>query len=197
MATRRIGSETREAIQRTAIEVFAQRGYPAASVREIASRLGIKAGSLYNHYPSKQDILFGIMSDNMSRLLAGFDECTKGKEPEEALRSSIIHHVLFHGENATAAFVADSEIRSLEPENHQKIVQMRKEYEHAIQRLIERGQKSGTFRPGSAAVMSYAIISACSGVATWFRTTGAHDITDVADTFVNLFLTGLRERPAS
>lgn len=192
MATRRIGSEAREAIQGAAVEVFAQRGYAAASVREIAGRIGMKAGSLYNHYSSKQDILFAIMSDNMTRLLVGFDECTKGKDPEEALRNSITHHVLFHRDNAMAAFVADSEIRSLEPEYHQKIVQMRKEYEHAVQRLIERGQKSGAFRPGSAAVMSYAIISACSGVAGWFRATGAHSITEVADTFVDLFLTGLK-----
>jgi hypothetical protein len=133
------------------------------------------------------------MSDNMTSLLAGLDECTKGKNPEDALRNSITHHVLFHRDNAMAAFVADSELRSLEPEYHQKIVQMRKEYEHAIQRLIERGQRSGAFRSGSAAVMSYAIISACSGVATWFRASGAHSITDVAETFADLFLAGLKK----
>ncbi len=192
MTPKRSGAQTREAIQRAAVEVFAERGYPAASVRAIAGRLGIKAGSLYNHYPSKQDILFGIMSDNMAALLAGLDECTKGKDPEDALRSSITHHVLFHRDNAMAAFVADSELRSLEPEYHRKIVQMRKDYEHAIQRLIERGQQDGTFRDGPAAAMSYAIISACSGVATWFRATGVHSINQVAETFADLFLTGLK-----
>jgi TetR/AcrR family transcriptional regulator, cholesterol catabolism regulator len=192
VAPKRSGIETRDAIQRAAVEVFAERGYPAASVREIAGRLGIKAGSLYNHYPSKQDILFAIMSDNMARLVAGFDECTKDKDPEEALRSSITHHVLFHRDNAKAAFVADSELRSLEPGYHKKIVEVRKNYEHAIQRLIEDGQRAKVFRPGPASVLSYAIITACSGVATWFRPTGAHSIGDIADTYADLFLRGLK-----
>lgn len=49
-------------ILEAAIEIFSEKGYSAASMREIASRVGIKASSIYNHYKSKEDIFFAIIN---------------------------------------------------------------------------------------------------------------------------------------
>jgi AcrR family transcriptional regulator len=48
---------TKENILNESINLFAQKGYNAVSVREIASAVGIKESSIYNHYQSKQEIL--------------------------------------------------------------------------------------------------------------------------------------------
>ena len=45
----------------TASEVFGERGYPAASIQEIAERLGIAKGSLYYYARTKEDLLFEIL----------------------------------------------------------------------------------------------------------------------------------------
>ncbi len=47
----------REAIFRTALRLFALRGYEQVSMRQIASAVGIKASSIYNHFSSKADLL--------------------------------------------------------------------------------------------------------------------------------------------
>ena len=47
---------TKQKIIETALTLFSERGYDAVSVGEIAEAVGIKAPSLYNHYPSKQAI---------------------------------------------------------------------------------------------------------------------------------------------
>ena len=49
--------DTKQKIIDKALELFAARGYDAVSVGEIADAVGIKAPSLYNHYPSKQRYL--------------------------------------------------------------------------------------------------------------------------------------------
>ena len=45
---------TKEKILETALELFSEKGYDSVSVGEIAEAVGIKAPSLYNHFPSKQ-----------------------------------------------------------------------------------------------------------------------------------------------
>lgn len=53
--------DTKQKIIDKALELFAAHGYDAVSVGEIASAVGIKAPSLYNHYPSKQAIFDAIV----------------------------------------------------------------------------------------------------------------------------------------
>lgn len=53
--------DTKQKIIEKALELFSANGYDSVSVGEIAKAVGIKAPSLYNHYPSKQAIFDAIM----------------------------------------------------------------------------------------------------------------------------------------
>ena len=46
----------------TALDLFSKKGYDSVSVRTIASEVGIKESSIYNHYSSKKDILMSILN---------------------------------------------------------------------------------------------------------------------------------------
>ena len=62
--------DTKQKILTKALELFAARGYDAVSVGEIAQAVGIKAPSLYNHFPSKQaifDALVEAIADQYAR----------------------------------------------------------------------------------------------------------------------------------
>lgn len=52
---------TKKIILEKALELFAEKGYDSVSVGEIAKAVGIKAPSLYNHYPSKKAIFDAIV----------------------------------------------------------------------------------------------------------------------------------------
>jgi AcrR family transcriptional regulator len=53
-------SKTKEKIMNAAIKLFSDNGYDKVSMRDIAGEVGIKAASIYNHFPSKEDILKSI-----------------------------------------------------------------------------------------------------------------------------------------
>lgn len=53
--------DTKQKIIDKALKLFSERGYDAVSVGEIAMAVGIKAPSLYNHFPSKQSIFDAIV----------------------------------------------------------------------------------------------------------------------------------------
>ena len=59
--------DTKQKITEKALELFSERGYDAVSVGEIAAAVGIKAPSLYNHFPSKQAIFDAIVETTAFR----------------------------------------------------------------------------------------------------------------------------------
>ncbi|MDD2092505.1 TetR/AcrR family transcriptional regulator [Pseudomonas guariconensis] len=63
-------TRTQERLYLTAVDLFAEQGYQNTSLRDLAARLGIGAGSLYNHIESKQALLFDLIEECMSDLLS-------------------------------------------------------------------------------------------------------------------------------
>jgi AcrR family transcriptional regulator len=59
---------TRERIQRVALELFAEQGYEATSLREIAERLDVTKAALYYHFKSKEDIVASLVEDYFGQL---------------------------------------------------------------------------------------------------------------------------------
>lgn len=72
------GPPTKERILSRAIELFAVKGYDAVSVRDITHGLGLNEASLYNHFPSKEELLLAIFRR--------FEELISSLPPEEAGR---------------------------------------------------------------------------------------------------------------
>jgi len=54
-------NSTKDRILGASIRLFGKIGYERVSIRQIASAVGIKESSIYNHYASKDDILYSIM----------------------------------------------------------------------------------------------------------------------------------------
>src|SRR6201986_4951899 len=55
---RRARDEKREAVLRTAVQLFLEQGYHRATLNEVAERLNITKPALYNYFRSKDEILF-------------------------------------------------------------------------------------------------------------------------------------------
>lgn len=62
--------DTRSRIQQVAIELFAERGYEATSLREIAEALGVTKAALYYHFRTKEEIIDSLIEDQLARIEA-------------------------------------------------------------------------------------------------------------------------------
>src|SRR4051794_41784460 len=124
MATTTQPASTEARIRDAATRLFYERGYHATSMRDIAGEVGIKAGSLYNHFPGKQDILFRVCFDTAQALADGLAPRMDGTDGVEAqLRAFIRWHVEFHAHNRYAARVADDQLQALTPANRHAVVE--------------------------------------------------------------------------
>ena len=83
--------DTKQKIIEKALELFSERGYDSVSVGEIAQAVGIKAPSLYNHYPSKQAIFEAIVASTAERYQRDTDKIQIHVEDDRRDASAFVH----------------------------------------------------------------------------------------------------------
>jgi len=182
----------RESILAAAVQLFAEYGYHAAPLRDIARVAGIQAASIYHHYPSKQSLLVEIMEVYMKRLNTQL-ECIiqEYQDPLQRLQEAIANHIRLHTAHKAEFFIIDTEIRALEGENRVYILSLRDTYETLIQEILNDGMARCMFRQSDSKVASYAIIAMCTEVATWFRPDGRLSTHQVITLYCQIITQGL------
>ena len=81
---------TMQRILEAAYELFVDKGYRGSSMREIAEKAGIKAGSIYNHFKNKEELFEAVFIEKhpLFRILSLLDE-VEGETAEELLSNAI------------------------------------------------------------------------------------------------------------
>ena len=183
-------------ILKAATALFCKRGYQGTPVRALARVLRMEAPSLYYRFPSKQEILFAILDRTLHDLLDGLREAVAtGEGPEDRLRAAVRFHVLFHARRRREAFVSHSELRSLTPANLRRVVAKRDQYERVFRGLLAAGVRTGSFQVGDVKLTAAAILSMCTGVATWFSEGGRLQPEAIAERYVDTILRSVERRP--
>lgn len=167
------GPKTMEAIRRAGLRLIFEHGYEAMSLRQLASEVGIQVGSLYNHISTKQELLFDLVQDHINELLRQLDLALEDKDgPVERLRAFVAFHVLYHMTKKREVFIANSELRSLEPKNYDAIVALRGAYEQRLATILKEGVSDGVFEISDIQVATFAILALLTGLCTWYRPGG-------------------------
>lgn len=182
----------RERILAAAVQLFAQYGYHAATMRDIARISGIQAASIYYHYPAKQALLVEIMDTHMRTLNANLQRIVQEPLPvAQRLHEAIANHIRLHTTYKAEFFIIDTEIRALEEEQRGTILALRDQYEMLLQELLREGIEQDIFRQVDVKVASYAVIAMCTEVATWFRPDGRLSVQQVIDLYTQMITNGL------
>lgn len=175
------------------------KGYHGTSLREVAERAGIRMSTLYYYFPSKQGLLLEIMSRTLKELTAAVRESlvtAQLEEPAAQLRLAIAAHVRFHAERHEEAFVADSELRALDPGNREAVTALRDEHEDVFANILRSAQRYQLYRGPDEQLAVNALLGMCSQVATWYRPDGRLTIDEIARSYSDLIIGGLMEQDA-
>ena len=179
-------------------EEFVEKGYGAASIRDIAQRCGMSMSALYHYYPGKQDLLKAILDEGVE---AYFDACERalaaaGPDPAERLQVLVAATVLFRADHPVKSSIVTEE-RSLEPEN---LASYRKQTARAtaqFQEIVADGLAAGVFATRYPEDARRAIIAMCNAIAQWWRPDGTLTREDLIERYVALALTLVEYRPAA
>jgi AcrR family transcriptional regulator len=182
-----------------ATELFYEEGYHGTSMREIAGAVGIKAASLYNHFGSKEDILFEITSQTMEEMLAGARTAIdSAASPEAQLRRLVEFHVRYSADNRLRAKVADDQLHALTPTRRRSVLKVRDRYEALFRDILTRGKEQSGWQVDDVPVVTFAIATMASAVGVWYREGGRLPAGAIASIYGDLAVRAVidRNRPA-
>lgn len=163
---------TRPRLFAAARDLFAQHGYAAVSMRQIAAAVGVQAGALYLYTPDKQGLLFELMRSHLEELLAALAAEPLPEAPAARLAAFARFHVRFHLERPAEVFIAYMELRNLTPANFAAVEKLRHAYEVALEAILRAGVAAGVFRVPDTRLATMALIAMLTGVTQWYREGG-------------------------
>src|SRR3990167_4312845 len=165
---------TRERILLEAARLFRHHGYAATTLREVADASGIKAGSIYYHFESKDQIL-GEVLDKGIQVVAEtvrqrVDALPADATARERVAAAIEGHLwglLHHGDFTSANIRIYGQIPAAAKNRHRKI---RRDYADYWDRLLEDALERGELRPDSStAVIRLFVIGALNWTVEWYN----------------------------
>lgn len=162
-------SVRREEIVTAAAVYFAEHGYASVGMRDIAQAVGIKGASLYNHFHSKEEILYAIAlrmtKDPLEHLLV-LDEAGS---PAERLVRLVEIHVRHLAEHRVEHLVSLREMSALLPEHRAVVKDHRKYYQRRVRDVIAAGARAGEFVVRDAGQSAIAVLDLMNGISWWLR----------------------------
>ncbi|MGK2897507.1 MAG: TetR/AcrR family transcriptional regulator [Burkholderiaceae bacterium] len=165
---------TRERILLEAARLFRHHGYSATTLREVADASGIKAGSIYYHYESKDQILGEVLDKGIlvvaEAVRERVDALPADATSRQRLAAAIEGHLwglLHHGDFTSANIRIYGQIPTAAKNRHRKV---RRDYANYWDRLLEDALKRGELRPDtSTAVIRLFVIGALNWTVEWYN----------------------------
>jgi AcrR family transcriptional regulator len=174
-------------------ELFAQKGYRATTVREIADAAGILSGSLYHHFDSKESIGHEILSGFISEVLGNYRAAVASAQDPRAVLEQIVRstsRTLSQHRAALAMLQHDWSYFASQP-RFAYLPRALREIERIWITQLELGKQAGLFRPDLDAKLTYGLLRDILWIPEQWRRTRGYGTDQVVDGFLGILFNGI------
>lgn len=186
---RMTGKERREQLLDIGRSLFAERGFEAASIEEIASRASVSKPVVYEHFGGKEGLYAVVVDREMQHLLDQVTSALTGGHPRELLEQAALA-LLTYIEEETDGFrilVRDSPVTSTTGNFSSLINDIASQVEY----ILAREFKSRGFETKLAGLYSQALVGMVALTGQWWLEVRKPKKEEVAAHLVNLSWNGL------
>lgn len=185
----------KEVIVSKAATLFREKGFKAASMRDLAEAVGVEAASLYNHIKSKTEILHELCFSVANRFMHKMDEVeaehTSSIEKVEKLLRFHISGMIQHYEEV---YVSDREWKHLSDPYLSNFQNQRRIYRKRFAAIIEEGIANQEIKKIDAATAVLIVLHAISGIESWHRSTQKITAEELEENMISILVGGLVNR---
>jgi len=186
-------SSRKEQIIKTSASLFRQKGFEAASMRDLAKELGIEAASLYSHIKSKDELLITICFRMADELLKAIDEVNDIYfNAEEKLSMAIKNHVKIITGDMDSSTVFLREWRRLPEDKIAEFIDLRNRYEEGFTQILINGENENVFEAPDKKFAVLTILSAVNWIIEWYSPKGSMTPDEISEHLHRFITTGLR-----
>jgi AcrR family transcriptional regulator len=183
----------KDVIVSKAATLFREKGYKAASMRDLAESVGVEAASLYNHIKSKSELLHELVFSVANKFVMKLDEIESEsisslQKMEKILRfhiSEMIHHY-------EEVYVSDREWKHLSDPYLSNYQNQRRVYRKRLAAIIEEGIRNKEIKAIDAPTVVLIFLHAVSGIESWHRSTKKISAEELEQNMVAILIDGLK-----
>ncbi len=185
----------REAVLRTAAQLFNEKGYHATSLDEVAERLHVTKPTLYYYVRNKEAILFECVRSGLELMRAAIAEAgASGGSSMDKLKSAMRAYARVAMMDFGMCIIRVGE-EPLPPDSRRQLRRLKASIDHEFRRLIQQGIEEGAIAPCDAKIAAFTLAGALSWIARWYRPGGPLTPDEVAERCIGVIVDGLAPRP--
>jgi len=179
----------------TARRLFWEKGYQAASMRDIGISYGCRPANIYNFFSDKEEILFEVLREEMEQIIDPIKHMEEEEDtsPVEQLRFIIESHLkVTLSYRRSAKLLFDVALDNLSSEKRKKIIDLRDTYDRIIRKVIRRAIDSGYLPEVDVKLAGFMIASMITRTRIWFHPKKERSVSDLSDFIFKFAFNGLR-----
>lgn len=182
-----------EEILEHATAVFYEKGYDAASMRDLSRASGMSLAGLYYYFESKERLLYLIQKHTFETVLHNLkDKLELANDPEKRVRVFIENHLGYFLANRKAMTVLSHEDDTLQLDFGAEILTLKREYVRlGIQLLDELKGSRSQFANVNSRVAVLSLFGMINWIYTWHNPRVDADAADLARQMSQIFLNGV------
>lgn len=191
-------SPTKHKIFEEAARLFQENGYLAASMRDLAQRVGLQVSSLYSHIGSKEELLQKICFDSARAYTEGMKRVEESNAtPLEKLKQLISLHIQIATTDVTSVTIFSDEWRHLSEPFLQEFLTIRKDYERRFSRILQQGIDAGELVDMNVTVVLFSILTSLRWLHRWYPEKRGISVKALEAEILRFLLEGIKKPAAS
>ncbi|MFD2542238.1 TetR/AcrR family transcriptional regulator [Lacinutrix gracilariae] len=186
--------ETRkDEIIKTAAKLFKEKGYSAVTMRDLATAMGMKAASLYNHISSKQEILKEIIISLAEEFTQSMEVINSSNASSlDKLSQIIALHVKITTNNTSGMASLNNDWMHLE-DQLAYYLKLRNNYETIFLNIIEEGISASEIKNLNPETIMFSMLSTLRSLYLWIPKKEALNANDLANSLSNILIQGINK----
>ena len=184
-------SRRRSEISEIAVRLFTENGFNETSMRTISQAVGMGKSTLYDYFPTKDDILVSYFAGEIAVLHDKAQQIhNQDLNATEKLRQIMLLHLHHLLANKNMYLKLSFETQRLTLESQKEIQIRRHAYQDLVREVIEDGIAEGIFRPVDTAVAVRILFTALTPVVFTSRPSGTAE--EMMEEAIQIFLRGVQ-----
>lgn len=182
----------RAEICRAAARIFRDKGFDATAMSDIARALRMTKAGLYHYFPSKEAMLFEIMTFGLERMEEEvIAPAAAVRDPEARLRQMLMQHarIITRAEGVVAQLFHEQ--RALPAHMRKVISDQERRYFHMVRDTLTALKAAGRLRDVELSVAALSLIGMVQWLPRWFRPDGRLTIDQAAREIADLSFAAL------
>ncbi len=178
-----------QTIFNAASEIFAEKGYHQASIRNIAKATGVSLGHLYYYFSNKEELLYKISLNCFESVkISCVEKLESVTDSEERLLIFIENHVSYFVNHLNEMKILAHESDSLTGDYNEEILEIKRAYISILESIVTEINPKIT----DPTIIAFSIFGMMNWIYTWYNPKVSSGISQIVETIFQMAISGIK-----